>query len=300
MPVCGFFRRGGEMSWVKTEQNEFRKNRFFLYKLMDELYIDTMSQAETRLHIIVKNLSPYQDIGMLLLKFNKLIYGVITEKELRRLRRQSNNVTLLINKIPSLMIFIAQLRKLFTTLNIGSLHSIGVGSYHIEVVKDKIIQVNDNVFLELYRALMNLELELELTFSDIQRIAVQGGAERAKKIKHQKQERLRALKIYIESMSHTEILDLLSTKQNCFNKLVELDYKYQQNENTITKSKLSLQYIKSKVENQDGTYNLASTSAGRWIVKNMPKYFWTTLKNKRYYELYLEISWFKEYLSKYI
>lgn len=159
MPVCGFFRRGGEMSWVKTEQNEFRKNRFFLYKLMDELYIDTMSQAETRLHIIVKNLSPYQDIGMLLLKFNKLIYGVITEKELRRLRRQSNNVTLLINKIPSLMIFIAQLRKLFTTLNIGSLHSIGVGSYHIEVVKDKIIQVNDNVFLELYRALMNLELD---------------------------------------------------------------------------------------------------------------------------------------------
>lgn len=300
MPVDGLFRWGGEMSWVKTEQNEFRKNRFFLYKLMDELYIGTMSQAETRLHIIVKNLSPYQDIGILLLKFNKLVYGVITEKELRGLRRQSNNVTLLINKIPSLMIFIAQLRKLFTTLNIGSLHSIGVGSYHIEVVKDKIIQVNDNVFLELYRALMNLELELESTFSDIQRIAVQGGAERAKKIKHQNQERLRALKIYIESMSHTEILDLLSTKQNCFNKLVELDYKYQQDENTITKSKLSLQYIKSKVENQDGTYNLASTSAGRWIVKNMPKYFWTTLKNKRYYELYLEISWFKEYLSKYI
>lgn len=321
------------MRQLNTEFTELGKDKLFFYRLVSEFYYNPQKDTEYILQTISDNLNPYQDIGILLLKFNKLMYGIITKKEMDELDKNirpsyyvfrkdlphtyismyefedptpltiEQNAILSKDKFQKVIYFTALLRKLFIDLNINNIYSIldkihRKDDSYIKDLKEKLSQINNNVFLELYRALINLELQAP--FSDIKRIAVLGGKGKASSVYNQKLKRINDLLTHITSMSHDEILDLLSTKQNCFNKLFELDYAYQQKENTITKSKLSLQQIKESVENEDGTYNLASTSVGRWLVKEMKIRLRLALKDKPNYKLYCEIPWFKNYIKQFL
>ncbi len=311
MPMGGLFGWGGEMNYLDHELTELGKDKLFFYQIACNHY-KNMQQTE-----YLKKFDPCNDTMIVFLKFKSLVTGFITKQEqvemdekmrpsLYALRKNPNtcitfkdtkpsvieqSITLSTDKFEALIGFCSKLRKLFNTLAIS-----GFEITYSETHKYLLSQINASVFLELYRDLSKLE-QLPL-YNRIGQLATIGGNIKSQEIKYQENYRIEHLEKLINLMTHNEIMDLLSTKRNCFNKLFELDYDYQQANNTITKSKLSLQHIKNTVMNQDGTYNLASTSVGKWLVKNMGIYFWMALKNKPNYKEYSKIDWFKEYLQK--
>lgn len=320
MPMGGLFGWGGEM----TSREQDICNKLFLFALIQDLYYPDAFNGGINERFLHLKKAPFMDIWLLLSKFSKFIYGMIKQDEVKRIPSvntpkyvyqfndeipkllysiiRAHKITLISDyDVRPVVSFIRPLRKLFITLAIDGISDLyNTNITYIESLKTKLSQVNEVVFLELYRALANVELQM--SFSEVFKNAAMGGRIRSERINDQRTQRFWNLKASIESMSHDEILDLLSTKRNCFNKLFELDYDYQQDEKNkvITKSKLSLQQIKDTVTNQDGTYNLASTSVGKWLVKDMSIYFHIALRSNPNYKLYCEISWFKKYIPEYL
>lgn len=307
------------MSYLDQELTELGKDKLLFYQIACnryDYYIELIRSIQQ--HEYLGRFDKCNDMMTLFVKFKTLIPGFITTQDLAEIDEKmrpslydirkspdtpitfkdakpsaiEQSITLSTDKFKALIVFCSMLRKLLNTyapfINVGIIYS--------ESHKYQLEQINASVFLDLYRAITKLE-QLPL-YNPVLQLATMGGNTKAQKIETQEYYRLDNLEALIRLMPHNEILDLLSTKRNCFNKLFELDYDYQRKENTITKSKLSIQQIKESVENKDGTYNLASTSVGRWLVKEMKmkSIFWLSLHDKPNYRLYLEIPWFKEYL----
>lgn len=294
-------------------------NKLFFCGLTQELY-SMQPDDWTKLAHNLKN-GQFMDIWILLTKFNKAMYGLITQEKIQNLppvldRKYiypdeneipnqlystiaKHEIKLIMGDVSFVVSFIKLLRALFITLGIDEISTLfNTNTAGIKNLKAKLSQTDELIFLSLYRALANIELQM--SFNEVFKNAAIGGKIRADKIRREQNNRLNHLGSHIESMNHGEILELLSTKQNCFNILFELDYEYQQINNTITKSKLSLQDIRESVENDNGAYNLASTSVGRWLVKRMPFWLWYILKDKPNYKSYYEIPWFNAYLKQFL